>query len=134
MCDFPQWRELLVWVLPARSSRLSESSSLVEDVVDCYVGFGDSSVKCALSVDNSSIGSCPSWDAHLSGGILLLVSWEALLFLVTVVLEVESTAFYILLVRDLLSLQDGPECGPRPSRLGGELGQRMVVVQSYEVD
>ena len=127
--DFRRWCEPLVWVLPARSSRLFESSSLVEVAVGCYADFGGSSVKYALSVDNSSIGSCPSWGAHLSGGIPLSASWEALLFLVNFALEAESIAFYILRVRGLLSLQDELWCGLHPLHLDGELGQRTVVVQ-----
>ena len=129
VCDFLQWRELLVWVPPARSSRLFESSFLVGGAVDCYVDFGDNSVKCALSVDNSSTGNCPNWGAHLSGGIPLLASWEAPLFLVNFALEVESTAFYILRVHGLLLLRDGPWCGLHPLHLDGELGQRTVVIQ-----
>ena len=95
----------------------------VEGVVDCYAGFGGSSVKCVLSVDNSSTGSCPSWGAHLAEGIPPLASWEALLFLGSFVPEVESTAFYILRVRGLLLLQGEPWCGLHPLRLGGELGK-----------
>ena len=115
--DFLQWREPLVWVLLVRSSRSSESSFLVEGVIGCCADFGGSSVKYALSVGNSSIGNYPSWGAHLSGGILLLASWEALLSPLNFVLGVASTVFYILRAHGLPLLQDGLWCGLHPLHL-----------------
>ena len=90
-------------------------------------------MKYAPSVDNSSIGNYPNWDAHLTGGILLLALWEALLFLVNFVLGVESTVFCILQVHGLPLLQGRLWCGLHPLHLDDELEQRMVVGQWYGV-
>ena len=91
------------------------------------------SVKYAPSVDNSSTGNYPNWDAHLAGGILLLASWEAFLFLVSFVLEVESTVFCTLQVRGLPLLRGRLWYGLHLLHLDDELEQRMVMGQWYEV-
>ena len=90
-------------------------------------------MKYALSVDNSSIGNCPNWGAHLAGGILLLASWEVLLFLVNFVPGVESTVFCILQAHGPPSLRGKLWCGQPSLHLGGELEQRMVMGQWYGV-
>ena len=87
----------------------------VEDVVGYYVGFEDNIVQYVLSVDNSSIGRYPSWDAHLVEGILLLASSGVLPFLaVLAVLDFVPFAIDILLVHDLLSWRGVLECDRRP--------------------
>ena len=69
----------------------------------------------ALSVDNSSIGRYPSWDAHLAGGILLLASSGVLpYFVVLVVLDFVPFAIDILLVHDLLPWRGVLEYGQHP--------------------
>ena len=124
---------LLGEVLLVHSNRLFGSFSLAEDVIGCYADFGGSSVKYAPSVHNSSTGNYPNWGAHLTGRILPLASWEALLFLVNFVLGVESTVFCILKVCGLPLLRGGLWYGLHPLHLDDELEQRMVVGQWYGV-
>ena len=114
-CDFPRWSGPPVWVPLVRGSRSSEPSVLVEDVVGCLVGFEGSIVQYALSVDNSSIGRYPSWDAHLFEGIPLLASSGVLPFLaVLAALDSVPSATDILLVHDLLLWRGVLGCDQRP--------------------
>ena len=91
--------------------------------------FEDNIARYALSVDNSSIGSYPNWDAHLAGGILPWVSLEVLPVPAILVLGVESIEFYTLRVRGLWQLLDRPLYGRRPLHPDDRLEQRKVMGQ-----